>query len=57
MSPYATLLAKLFRFPTKMTKKQHAQYAETLTKMTKYVTGKTRDTYIKSVKKHIAKSK
>lgn len=52
MGPYATLLAKLFKFPKKMTKKQHLQYSDTLLKMSKYISGKTKTEYLKSAKKH-----
>ena len=52
MTKYTKLLAQLFAFPQTMTKKQHLAYANTLLKMSEYVSGKTKITYIKSIKKH-----
>jgi hypothetical protein len=55
MTTYPNLLAKMFSYPTsnKMTKKQHLEYADTLTKISKLITGKTKQTYLKSIKRHL----
>jgi hypothetical protein len=59
MTKYSNLLAKMFSYPTsnKMSKKQHLEYADTLTKIAKFTTGKTKQTYLKSIKRHLRLSK